>query len=812
MSEDVARPSTLALGDASRTRDRVRDWAAPAPFDLLQSRTLASTIVRLAGTSTHSAYEHLPLAMLAVELVRPRRLVHLGVESADLYCALCQAVVEVGADSAVYGIGQRTDDDAFNRLSDYQDRHYGDFARLVPEDVFGATDLFADASIDLLVAASAIGSFGDVIPLWVPKLSERGVLVLLDLHDQREPTLDLVRPYPVLELTHGGGALIALVGDRQPESALEVVQAPADTLRSLRRQLALRGDHVAATAALIERDARIRALEEELERLRPTVAGALEELTQLRQHLARANGERGTSTAGPIVSEKSVSEHVDLLRTQQLETEGARAELSAVRRLLSHGLTRPLRRAKRIFAAAEGTTVFTRAGARLGRPGQQLTAARSHAPEPLRSALRALLPRMVQRRRARLLYATPVIRPPIPRRRPLRDLSTTVSVIIPTLDAGPGFGRVLGAIRGQRGLGDIEILVVDSGSTDGTVELARRYGATVRQIPNAEFNHGATRDAAAERASGDVLLMTVQDAVLVGRDALRMLVLELEDDPTTIGTSPRQVPRADTDLYGAYAVWAHETARESWRAARQRKPWQAMSPTERRAAAQLDNVCAAIRRDAWSALRFREVAFAEDLDFGLRAVERGWSIGACQHAAVIHSHTRSAAYHVRRLAVDRLYAAKLLSLPLNETAAVGLESVVAAAHELVRRLQAAFAFAQVPYEEVDLGKHLARVAAGLRLELPAVDPEGSLAEIAELCGWTGDADRATLAKLRSQLIDQLETGMPVRYAEAYRGVPLAEANDFIAKVAAAEIGVSAGDALRAHPTESELADRLQASI
>jgi rhamnosyltransferase len=748
--------------------------------------------------------------MLVVELVRPSRLVQLGTGSGDLYCALCQAVAEVGVQTAVYGIGPWTDRDAFERLSYYQDGHYGDFARLVPEDVVGAGDFFADASIDLLVAAAAIGSFGEVIPLWVPKLSERGVLLLLGLHDEREAVMELVRPYPRLEFTHGGGAVIAFVGDEQPERLLAVVQAPADGLRALRRELAAHGDHVSATAALTERDARIHGLEEELERLRP-MAGAIEELTQLRQRIAQESEDRRTSTERLIVAEKSVFEHIDLLTRLRLELEGTRAELSAVRRSRSYRLTGPLRRAKRILAAPEGTAP-ARARARTGLSGQRLTAVMSHIPEPARAAIGPLLTRVLSRRSTRLLPATHVARPPIRRRRPLRDLATTVSVIIPTLEAGPVFGRVLSAIRCQRGLGNVEILVIDSGSTDGTIELARRYGAAVRQIPQEEFNHGATRDAAAERASGDVLLMTVQDAVLVGRDALRMLVLELEDDPKTIGTSPRQIPRADTDLYGAYAVWAHEAAREGWQATGGRKPLQAMSPMERRAAAQLDNVCAAIRRDAWSELRFRAVAFAEDLDFGLRAVERGWSVGACDRAAVIHSHTRSAAYHLRRMVVDRLYAAKLLGVPLNDTAEAGLDRVVAAAHELVGRFQAAFAFAQVAQGEVDLGEHLVRVAAGLRRELPVLDPEGSLAEIAELCGGTGRADRATVAKLRSQLVDQLESGMPSRYAEAHRSVPSAEANDFIAKLAAAKIGEVAGDALRAHPTETALATRLQESV
>ena len=726
---------------------------------------------RLTGRSAHAAHEHLPLAMLVVELVRPRRLVQLGLGS-DLNCALCQTVAELGIQAAVYGIGLGTDADVLERLKGYQEARYGHFAQLVETDALAASELFGDGSIDLLVATPATGSFTDVIPLWMPKLSERGVLLLLGLHHHVGAALEIARPYPCVSFTHGGGAVLALVGDHQPEAALDVVAASADALRPLRRLLARVGDHVSATVELIERDARISALEEDHKRLG-------RELDQIKRVRVREDNEDPLRVAAGARTLEQVNRRTTIGGLDFGDTQP-----DGVPRGRSTWWTSPLHGARRLAARA-----------RLIPPAHR----RLWAPHLLRS--RSFTPLLPPTRASRQVR----------RRPPLRELSTTVSVIIPTLNSGPVLERVLGSIRQQRGIGNLEILVVDSGSTDGTIELARRYDAVVREVPQAEFNHGATRDAAAEHASGEILLMTVQDAILAGPDALRTLVLELEDDPRMIGISPRQIPRADTDLYGAYAVWAHQAARLSWRSNGRRKSWHAMSPTERRAAAQLDNVCAAIRRDAWSEIRFRSVAFGEDLDFGIRAAQRGWSVGASDRAAVIHSHTRSAAYHVRRMVVDRIYSAELLGVPLDDEC-VDLDRVAAAAHELVGRLQAAFAFVQTPREEIDLCQHLARVAEGLRLELPMLDPAGSLAEIADLCGRTERADREASTKLRSELVDQLESGSPMRFAEAHRSVPATEANAFIAKLAAARIGEVAGDALRAHPSESELAVRLRSRV
>ncbi len=75
-------------------------------------------------------------------------------------------------------------------------------------------------------------------------------------------------------------------------------------------------------------------------------------------------------------------------------------------------------------------------------------------------------------------------------------------MIIPVRNGGEDLRRCLEAIRRQETGGEVEIVVIDSSSTDGSAELARSHGAKVHVIPVEEFNHGATRNLGARARAG----------------------------------------------------------------------------------------------------------------------------------------------------------------------------------------------------------------------------------------------------------------------------------------------------------------------
>src|SRR3954447_1348607 len=89
----------------------------------------------------------------------------------------------------------------------------------------------------------------------------------------------------------------------------------------------------------------------------------------------------------------------------------------------------------------------------------------------------------------------------------------SVSVAVPVLDGGPLFRELLAAVRAQRIDAEVEIVVVDSGSSDDSADVARAHGAVVETIPRAAFSHGATRNRLMELATGDVVAFLTQDAL-----------------------------------------------------------------------------------------------------------------------------------------------------------------------------------------------------------------------------------------------------------------------------------------------------------
>src|SRR6185437_15939673 len=109
--------------------------------------------------TTASAWTlHVPIAMLLIDLVRPAQFVELGTYTGLSYCAFCQAVKELGADTRCYAVDTWRGEEhtglygaeVLDDLRSHHDPRYHEFSRLIQSTFDDAVTGFADGSIDLL--------------------------------------------------------------------------------------------------------------------------------------------------------------------------------------------------------------------------------------------------------------------------------------------------------------------------------------------------------------------------------------------------------------------------------------------------------------------------------------------------------------------------------------------------------------------------------------------------------------------------------------------------------------------------------------
>jgi len=87
-----------------------------------------------------------------------------------------------------------------------------------------------------------------------------------------------------------------------------------------------------------------------------------------------------------------------------------------------------------------------------------------------------------------------------------------ISIIIPVKNGISTIEACLSEIFKQTLISDTEVIIIDSGSTDSTLEIVKKYPIILHQIPPEEFGHGKTRNLGVSIAKGEFVVMTVQDA------------------------------------------------------------------------------------------------------------------------------------------------------------------------------------------------------------------------------------------------------------------------------------------------------------
>ncbi len=181
--------------------------------------------------------------------------------------------------------------------------------------------------------------------------------------------------------------------------------------------------------------------------------------------------------------------------------------------------------------------------------------------------------------------------------------------------------------------------MVDSGSTDGTVEIARRHPrTTVVSIAPEEFNHGGTRNLGPRYCRGEFLAYTVADARPADERWLERLWEPMRAEPAVMAVCGQQIVERSPATNPA--EWFRPLDPPRRRTVRLESPeaYARMSPEERRSLCHWDDVTVLYRRRALEEIPFRATVYAEDAQWARDALLKGWTLVVEPAAQVYHFH------------------------------------------------------------------------------------------------------------------------------------------------------------------------------
>jgi len=208
------------------------------------------------------------------------------------------------------------------------------------------------------------------------------------------------------------------------------------------------------------------------------------------------------------------------------------------------------------------------------------------------------------------------------------------SVIIPTKNEARNIGPCLDQVYGQRVDFPFEVVVIDSGSQDSTIDIVQQYPARLLQIAPGDFHHARTRNLGGQASSGKYLVFLSGDAIPADQEWLSALVRNFQE-PGVAAVYGRQVAKPDATPERVFFMLHRYGTQRLVKSANG-------NYAEKYLLYQFSNVNAAIRKDVWEQTPFPEDINAyEDFSFAIQVIQQGHSIVYEPAAAVVHSHNYS---------------------------------------------------------------------------------------------------------------------------------------------------------------------------
>lgn len=231
-------------------------------------------------------------------------------------------------------------------------------------------------------------------------------------------------------------------------------------------------------------------------------------------------------------------------------------------------------------------------------------------------------------------------------------MTVQCSIVIRCYNEEQHIGRLLSGIM-QQNLQDIEIILVDSGSSDATLDIAGRFPVKIVHIKKEDFSFGRSLNMGCEVATGEFLVFASAHVYPVYQDWLAQMLKPFENDKVALVYGKQR--GAETTKYSehrVFAKWFPDTS-----------DFQQMQPF-------CNNANVAIRRELWEKQSYDEsLTGLEDLAWAKEIIEQGYYLAYNADAEIIHVHDETFAqvynrYRREAIAFKRIYPEA--SFPVNK--------------------------------------------------------------------------------------------------------------------------------------------------
>jgi glycosyltransferase involved in cell wall biosynthesis len=198
------------------------------------------------------------------------------------------------------------------------------------------------------------------------------------------------------------------------------------------------------------------------------------------------------------------------------------------------------------------------------------------------------------------------------------------SIIIRAYNEAEHIGKLLMGIQAQT-VKDVQIILVDSGSSDDTVAIARQYPVEVVNIRPEDFSFGRSLNTGFEHAKGEFVVMASAHVYPVYPDWLEQMLAPFKDEKVALTYGKQR--GAEKTQFSEHQIFHH---------------WYPDNSTSRQTTPFCNNANSAVRRSLWQQHPYDEtLPGLEDLAWGKWAQEKGYAIAYCAEAEIIHVHNES---------------------------------------------------------------------------------------------------------------------------------------------------------------------------